>query len=316
MKRTVCFIICFTMAFAVCAQAMPSEITLSLDGTLIDCPVNPMIVNGRTMVPFRALFEALNVSVEWNEALQKVYAMSDDISIILTIGSDKMLVNSDVITLDAPAFISNGSTLVPARAVCEAMECDVKWDSENRRVVVFTKNYVPPVDEGEDPNGETSGDPSGDMGEIEPPIDNPYTPTLGGDPAYIDKNDPEIALKAIDLINEIRAQYNLLPVTIDENLQNVAYSHSEDMARRDYMSHESPDGIGPFDRLDLAGIFYLMACENLAAGYTSADDVVNGWMNSELHRANILNPDFTHIGIGCHVGGTLGVYWTLVMTAR
>lgn len=313
MKRVLSLIICIVMTFSVCALGAPDEITLSLDGELIDCPVNPMIVNGRTMVPFRALFEALSVSVEWNEPLQKVYAMTDDISIILTIGSDKMLVNSEVVSLDAPAFISNGSTLVPARAVCEAMECDVKWDSENRRVVVFTKDYVPPVsEEVEIPVGETSGDPSGET----PPSDNPYTPTLGGDPAYIDKNDPEIALKTIELINDIRAQYNLLPVTIDENLQNVAYSHSEDMARRDYMSHESPDGIGPFDRLDLAGIFYLVACENLAAGYTSGQDVVNGWMNSELHRANILNPDFTHIGIGCHVGGSLGVYWTLIMTAR
>ena len=54
-----------------------NDITLRLDGNLIDCPVPPMIVNDRTMVPFRVIFEALGVDVEWSDALKKVYAISE-----------------------------------------------------------------------------------------------------------------------------------------------------------------------------------------------------------------------------------------------
>ncbi len=99
-----------------------------------DCP--PMIVNDRTMVPFRAIFEALGAEVDWGSATQTVMAKKDDTVIILNIGSDIMLKNNETVKLDSPAFIAENRTLVPVRAISEALDLSVKWYPDSRLVVI------------------------------------------------------------------------------------------------------------------------------------------------------------------------------------
>jgi len=70
------------------------------------------------------------------------------------------------------------------------------------------------------------------------------------------------------------------------------------------------------ERLEMAGIYFTSAGENLASGFLSAEDVVESWMNSTSHKENILNFEFTHIGVGYYAGGSNGTYWTLVLIAR
>lgn len=114
--------------------------------------------------------------------------------------------------------------------------------------------------------------------------------------------------EAIELTNDERTQQGCKPLRPNERLHTAARSHSEDMAARDYFSHTSPDGDSPGDRAAAAG-YDAWAGENIAMGYESAEDVVEGWMNSEGHRKNILNCDFRTIGVGL-ADSARGKYWT------
>ncbi|MEV0476641.1 CAP domain-containing protein, partial [Streptomyces prunicolor] len=97
-----------------------------------------------------------------------------------------------------------------------------------------------------------------------------------------------------------------------------ALDHREahtDMVARAFYSHTSPDGSQPWDRAAAAGARRRTIGENIACGQRTATEVVEGWMNSPGHRANILKPDFTHIGIGFAGGGQMGTYWTQLFGA-
>ena len=99
-------------------------------------------------------------------------------------------------------------------------------------------------------------------------------------------------------------------VTWNDKLTVAAEGHSQDMAAKDYFSHTSADGRSPFDRMRAAGYNGRLMGENIAAGYRTAAAVMQGWMNSAGHRANILNCGFREIGIGHATGGSYGMYWT------
>jgi len=115
--------------------------------------------------------------------------------------------------------------------------------------------------------------------------------------------------EVIRLVNEERAKAGLGKLSKDNLLIKVAEDHSEDMCSRNFFNHKNPDGESPFDRMKRNGIKYKTAGENIAKGQKTAEAVMKAWMNSEGHRANILNPDFTHIGVGVSVrSGTY--YWT------
>ena len=111
--------------------------------------------------------------------------------------------------------------------------------------------------------------------------------------------------KMLELVNLERTTRGFDPLTMDEKLRAVARSHSADMFQRGYFSHNTPEGQTPFARMDKAGIIYLEAGENLALA-PDVDIAHTGLMNSPGHKANILNPDFTKVGIGCLSGGTYG----------
>ncbi|MFI9615130.1 CAP domain-containing protein [Streptomyces sp. NPDC052023] len=118
------------------------------------------------------------------------------------------------------------------------------------------------------------------------------------------------AAEVIDLTNHERARAGLPPLAPDPALTRAAQAHSDDMAARDFYSHTAPDGSRPWDRAAAAGCTRRSIGENIACGQRSPAEVVTGWMNSPGHRANILKPDFTHIGIGFAGGGRAGTYWT------
>ncbi|WP_341323850.1 CAP domain-containing protein [Solibacillus sp. FSL H8-0523] len=107
-----------------------------------------------------------------------------------------------------------------------------------------------------------------------------------------------IEQQVVELTNKERAKYSLPALAMDKPLMAAAREKSKDMQVNNYFSHTSPTYGSPFDRLKALGISYRSAGENIAKGQTSAAQVVEAWMNSEGHRANILNKDFTHIGVG------------------
>jgi uncharacterized protein YkwD len=108
--------------------------------------------------------------------------------------------------------------------------------------------------------------------------------------------------QVLDLTNAARRQQGCRPLTLDDSLVEAAGSHASDMVRRHYMDHTNPDGKDPGDRIAAAGFRGNGWGENIAAGYDSAQRVFAAWMNSDGHRANILNCKFNRIGIGFDPG--------------
>ncbi|MBR2342621.1 MAG: LysM peptidoglycan-binding domain-containing protein [Clostridia bacterium] len=113
--------------------------------------------------------------------------------------------------------------------------------------------------------------------------------------------------EVIRLVNAERAKRGLKALSYDWQVARVARYKSEDMRDRGYFSHTSPTYGSPFEMLKSFGIAYRSAGENIARGYKSPAAVVEGWMNSPGHRANILNSSFTHIGVGYVADGSI---WT------
>ena len=113
--------------------------------------------------------------------------------------------------------------------------------------------------------------------------------------------------EVVRLVNEIRQQHGLSALTENWELSRVARFKSQDMKDRAYFDHTSPTYGSPFQMMKDFGISYRTAGENIAMGYRSPEAVVNGWMNSSGHRANILNANFKQIGVGYVAQGN---YWT------
>jgi len=101
----------------------------------------------------------------------------------------------------------------------------------------------------------------------------------------------------IDQVNKERVTRDLAPLETNEQLENAAYNKSIDMITRNYFEHYA-HGLTPWSFIIAQGYDYTVAGENLAMGFDSSEGVVNAWMNSPAHRANILNPEFEEIGVG------------------
>ncbi|MGX1886148.1 CAP domain-containing protein [Streptomyces sp. NPDC055287] len=112
----------------------------------------------------------------------------------------------------------------------------------------------------------------------------------------------------LTLVNKERATAGCSPVRADNSLASLAGNFSEDMAARDFFDHTDPDGATPWDRAEKAGIDGLGG-ENIARGQADAQAVMDAWMNSEGHRANILNCDYKTLGVGVHMAPG-GPWWT------
>ena len=130
-----------------------------------------------------------------------------------------------------------------------------------------------------------------------------------------EKNEKVDSFEAevIRLVNEIRKERGLSSLSYDWQLARVARYKSMDMQSLGYFSHTSPTYGSPFDMMKSFGISYRSAGENIARGYSTPKSVVNGWMNSSGHRANILNSSYTHIGVGYVEEGN---YWTQMFITR
>ena len=119
--------------------------------------------------------------------------------------------------------------------------------------------------------------------------------------------------KVLELTNQERAKAGVPALKLDEELSKVAREKSRDMQSKGYFDHNSPTYGSPFDMMKQFGISYTTAGENIAMGQQSPEEVVQAWMNSEGHRKNIMNANFTHLGVG-HVAD--GNYWTQMFIGK
>ena len=107
----------------------------------------------------------------------------------------------------------------------------------------------------------------------------------------------DMASDLVDQMNRERAAQGLKPLRVNESLSAAALDRIDDMFAKHYFSHVSPDGIQPWEWVDKRGYDYRAMGENLAVGYTSAASVVDGWMHSPEHRANVLKPVYEEVGV-------------------
>lgn len=117
-----------------------NEITVYVDGRKISFDTQPMLINNRTMVPMRAVFEAIGAKVDWDDTTQTAIGETTDTIIKITIGQDYLLKNENRVALDSPAVIISGRTLVPVRAIAESLNCNVNWIGDMQ--VVDITSYV------------------------------------------------------------------------------------------------------------------------------------------------------------------------------
>ena len=115
--------------------------------------------------------------------------------------------------------------------------------------------------------------------------------------------------QVVALVNKERASAGCDPLTEDAQLEKAAQAHSDDMAARNFFDHVNPDGADPGQRITAAGYKWSTYGENIAQGQQTPEAVMDSWMNSPGHRANILNCAFKDIGVGIHKGSG-GPWWT------
>ena len=121
--------------------------------------------------------------------------------------------------------------------------------------------------------------------------------------------------EVIRLVNEVRRENGLKALTANWELSRVARYKSQDMLNKGYFSHTSPTYGTPFQMIKAFGLSFRTAGENIARGYPTPQAVVNGWMNSSGHRANILNGTFPSIGVGYYVDGAGAAHWVQIFQA-
>jgi uncharacterized YkwD family protein/spore coat assembly protein SafA len=137
-----------------------------------------------------------------------------------------------------------------------------------------------------------------------------------GDKLYIPTTDSSVMAyeeEVVRLVNIERNKQGLNPLASDWQLSRVARYKSQDMKDKGYFSHTSPTYGSPFQMIKNFGLSYRSAGENIAKGYKTPQAVVNGWMNSSGHRANILNASYNRIGVGYVANGN---YWTQMFIGR
>lgn len=136
MKKSFAVGVATAALLTTCSTAALAAPSVVVDSQSLALDQPPVIVNSRTLVPMRAIFEALGCEVSWYTDTQAVVAQKDLQSISLTVGDDTLYLNNKKIKLDVPAQIVNGHTMVPLRAISEALHATVAWDADTETVIV------------------------------------------------------------------------------------------------------------------------------------------------------------------------------------
>ena len=275
--------------------ANTSEIRVLIDGTAIEFDVPPQIVSGRTLVPMRAIFEALDAKVEWDGEAQVVTAYTKWGNIMtLTVGSTHIYIDGVKEQMDIAPIIQDGRTLVPARFVAQALGYEVHWDAVNSNVLINTNPFVRL---------------------------NPQPITLTNEPIswrdlgswiihYLDSGGiSELEREVVRLTNIKREQHGVHPLIICEVLSAAARFKSQEMKDLFYFDHVSPV-YGHWETIPkiLFGAYHFTS-ENLTRPTRTphAEIIVQNLYNSPGHRENMLASRHNVVGVGVIMAFGAGV---------
>ena len=143
MKKIISIILALTAVMSGCTTLAEEKIKVTLDGQAMDFDVAPIIQNDRVLVPMRAIFEELHCSVDYTDidGRQIITAKNDGNTIGFKIGSNEMTVNGEKVSLDTAPIITYDRTLVPLRAVSEALDCSVDRNGDTKTVTIAPHKY-------------------------------------------------------------------------------------------------------------------------------------------------------------------------------
>lgn len=168
-------------------------------------------------------------------------------------------------------------------------------------------------DTGSDDTATTQpSDTSTDDSTAEPSQSSSASATTSAAESTTDSELAQFQAEVLELTNEEREAAGCeVDLTANADLQTAAQEHAEDMLENNYFDHESQDGTTPFERMTAAGYDWSAAAENIAAGQATPEAVMEAWMNSAGHKANILNCNLTELGVGYAAGSgaDYGTYW-------
>ncbi|MBR4152071.1 MAG: LysM peptidoglycan-binding domain-containing protein [Selenomonadaceae bacterium] len=221
-----------------------------------------------------------------------------------------------LLTLSVAAFVFGGSSLASAQH-CTVQNGDSLWKIAQRYKIPFEEilkhnahfknpHLIFPLDKVELPDHTEHGTSTDQHSKS----DNIET----GDKKVEQSAPSEQAEAVLALVNQEREKAGLKPLKMSEELRSIANLKARDMAENNYFSHTSPTYGTPFQMLQDFGVHYRAAGENIAAGQRTPEEVMNAWINSSGHRANILNANFDTLGVGVYSGGSYGIYWTQLFT--
>ena len=305
--------------------AAQQPIRVILDGRTLQFDVQPTIIDGRTMVPMRVIFEEFGATLAWNEQLRQVTATRGDLVVTATVGSYLITVNGNARTMDIAPVIIDGRTLVPLLFVSEAFGATVSWDGANRIANIITgaaaDEYAAPAETGQAPPA--AAPPASPVSGREAPF--AYTRsaitipnrrlTAAERQEWIDEYNANggasaFELEIVRLVNVERASRGLSPLAICHTLMLTARFYAQTMADLDTgLGHRYGPYGGSFETADAFGDRMVgVRAANGTAGSWTPEAAITIWMNSPEHRANILDPDTTRMGTGFALGGEWGVY--------
>ncbi|MGE7794146.1 CAP domain-containing protein [Lysinibacillus fusiformis] len=209
--------------------------------------------------------------------------------------------------LAAPIQIASAATnTTEGNLVKQTTNCKVyyKWSNNHKWNIQFPQASTPSKETPTTNNNNTATTPNNNQSSQN---EKPATPPTSSTPSTTTSDVNAFEQEVVKLTNAERTKAGLSPLQTDDKLMAAAREKSQDMQSNNYFSHTSPTFGSPFDRMKALGIAYKSAGENIAQGQRSPQEVVQAWMDSPGHRANILNGKFTHIGVGYVKSGN---YWT------
>jgi len=136
MKRLITILLICMFIIKIPVFAEPDNISVVVDGTYLSFDQPPVMQSDRVLVPLRAIFEALDATVEWNDETQTVTSTKGNTTVSMQINNTQYSVNTEQKTMDVPPLLLNSRTLIPVRAVAESFGCNVDWDDANQTVII------------------------------------------------------------------------------------------------------------------------------------------------------------------------------------
>ena len=210
LKKFAAITLAFTMLMPTVASAAPivnytlvydgashaysaEEVYISVNGKDVDSgDMPPVVLNNRTLVPARAVFEAMGAEVMWNGTTSEVFISKGRDVVVIQVGNNKGTKNGETFTMDVPPMIINDRTVIPVRAVSEALNCDVQWNGDTRYVIIN--------EDGKSGNTETPETPSTPETPVTPETpQTPTTPTDGEIKTYTNPSGGSVNVNSVSL---------------------------------------------------------------------------------------------------------------------